>query len=294
MDISSIEGNTPINYTFPAVAGSDGVGRIVEVGKNIKDLQVGDYVIPSRPDFGTWRTHAVAEASDLIKVDRKGLKCEYLACLQNLSTAYRLLEDFVDLKEGDVIIQSAANSMVGLTVVQLAHLKGVKTINFIRNGPNYEDNVEHIKSYGGYIVDSYQYLQGPSFRRLISDLPKPKLLLNNIGSRLVNDMSKLLADNGTIVTYGAMTNQPIVMPASSFIFRNLNMRGFWLEKWNREHSIEERRAMYDHILTLCENKSLKIWTESHNFENGFEVALKRSRFYNRQRKVVLSLSAKEE
>lgn len=33
---------------------------------------------------------------------------------------------------GDVIIQNGANSMVGLSVVQLAAAKGVKTINIIR------------------------------------------------------------------------------------------------------------------------------------------------------------------
>lgn len=290
MDISSIEGNTPTNYSFPSPVGSDGVGKIVQVGKNIKDLKVGDYVIPSRSDFGTWRTHAIADPSDLIQIDRKGLKCEYLACLPNLSTAYRLLEDFVKLKEGDVIIQSGANSMVGLSIVQLARLKGVKTINFIRNGPLYDDNVEHIKAYGGHIVDSYQYLNGPSFKRLISDLPKPKLLINNVGSDLVHGMSKLLDHGSTVVTYGAMSNQPITVPASSFIFKNLTMRGFWLERWNKEHSLEERKAMYDHILSLCENKSLKIWTEAHQFEKGLDTALQRSREYGRARKVVLSLN----
>lgn len=47
--------------------------------------------------------------------------------------ALRLLNDFADLKEGDVIIQNGANSLVGQTVVQLAHARGIKTINLIRS-----------------------------------------------------------------------------------------------------------------------------------------------------------------
>jgi mitochondrial enoyl-[acyl-carrier protein] reductase / trans-2-enoyl-CoA reductase len=51
----------------------------------------------------------------------------------NPSTAYRLLHDFTKLKRGDVIIQNAANSMVGQAVIQLAREMGVITINVVRS-----------------------------------------------------------------------------------------------------------------------------------------------------------------
>lgn len=44
-----------------------------------------------------------------------------------------MLEDFVKLKAGDVIVQNGANSAVGQSVIQLAKLRGVKTINIIRD-----------------------------------------------------------------------------------------------------------------------------------------------------------------
>lgn len=34
--------------------------------------------------------------------------------------------------EGDVIIQNGANSMVGLSVIQIAAARGIKTLNIIR------------------------------------------------------------------------------------------------------------------------------------------------------------------
>jgi NADPH:quinone reductase-like Zn-dependent oxidoreductase len=50
----------------------------------------------------------------------------------NPATAYRMLRDFVTLSPGDVIIQNGANSMVGLAVIQMAKVMGVRTINVVR------------------------------------------------------------------------------------------------------------------------------------------------------------------
>ena len=59
---------------------------------------------------------------------------EYAATLcVNPAAAYRMLEDFVTLKAGDVIVQNGANSAVGQSVIQLAKARGVKTINIIRD-----------------------------------------------------------------------------------------------------------------------------------------------------------------
>jgi len=44
-----------------------------------------------------------------------------------------MLLDFVQLKEGDVVIQNGANSAVGQAVVQMAKFKKVKTVNLIRD-----------------------------------------------------------------------------------------------------------------------------------------------------------------
>jgi len=47
-------------------------------------------------------------------------------------TAVCLLERFVDLQEGDVIVQNGANSSVGQAVIEIAASKGVHTVNIIR------------------------------------------------------------------------------------------------------------------------------------------------------------------
>ena len=98
---------------------------------HIRHLQNYYFLIPC--SSGTWRTHALADESALTKVS-SSLPIEYAATIGvNPSAAYRMLEDFVKLKQGDVVIQNGANSAVGQAVIQLAKVKGVKTINIIRD-----------------------------------------------------------------------------------------------------------------------------------------------------------------
>lgn len=237
--------------------------------------------------IGTWRTHAVADETELIKVD-KSVKPEYLACMAvNPCTAVRLLDDFVKLDKGDVIIQNGANSTVGVAVMQIAAARGIKTINIIRSRPDHAEMVEKMKTHGGYIVDVDTYLNTPQFKRLIADLPKPKLALNCTGGPAVTDMARLLAEGSTVVTYGAMARQPLTLPSSLLIFKDIQFRGFWLSKWLETHTPAERDAMYSQVTDLFKADKLRLWSERHSFSSGFETALARSQAERRERKVLL-------
>ena len=49
------------------------------------------------------------------------------------STAYRLLNDFEKLEEGDVVVQNGGSGLVAQLVVQLAEKRGVKVITILRD-----------------------------------------------------------------------------------------------------------------------------------------------------------------
>ncbi|KCV70889.1 hypothetical protein H696_01836 [Fonticula alba] len=108
-------------------------------------LAVGDWVVLPQAGAGTWRSVlAVDDCRDLLLVQRTGC---YLNGESNLTpaeaatmsinplTAYRLLADFLPgggVQPGMVILQNAANSAVGLAVIQLAQALGHHTVNVIR------------------------------------------------------------------------------------------------------------------------------------------------------------------
>jgi mitochondrial enoyl-[acyl-carrier protein] reductase / trans-2-enoyl-CoA reductase len=170
-DLDVIAGTYGDLPKLPHFAGLEGVAVVDAVGVGAK-LKVGQRVIPARPGFGTWRSHAVAEESAFLPV-ASDIPIEYSAVLSvnpcsayvmnfvpvpfithpcHFRTRYRMLEDFVSLKAGDVVVQNAANSMVGQTVIQLCKLKGVKTINLVRARPDLGATVDYLKSIGGDVV----------------------------------------------------------------------------------------------------------------------------------------------
>lgn len=79
-----------------------------------------------------WASNIVRREEQVQKVP-SDISPAYAATVTiNPSTAYRLLRDY-GLKRGDVVIQNAANSMVGIAVIQMAREMGITTINVIRS-----------------------------------------------------------------------------------------------------------------------------------------------------------------
>eukprot|EP00274_Cyanoptyche_gloeocystis_P003579 CAMPEP_0196652470 /NCGR_PEP_ID=MMETSP1086-20130531/1768_1 /TAXON_ID=77921 /ORGANISM="Cyanoptyche gloeocystis , Strain SAG4.97" /LENGTH=345 /DNA_ID=CAMNT_0041983037 /DNA_START=66 /DNA_END=1103 /DNA_ORIENTATION=- len=290
-DINMVEGVYGIASTLPAVGGNEGVAVVETVGSSVKDLKYGDLVLPLKPGFGTWRTHAVSRNSDLLKFpeEYKDIAPEYAATVSvNPCTALRLLEDFVKLQPGDVIIQNGANSTVGQAVIQLARTKGVKTISVIRARPDYEDVVALLKQMGSTAVVTDEYAASPDMKDLMSDLPKPKLALNCVGGSSATELIRLLGPGGVMVTYGGMSKKPVTIPTSSFIFKDVTLRGFWLSHWIDQHSTADRVAMMSTLLPLIKSGELKLWMERKPF-NKFEAALAQAREGYRDRKIVLTM-----
>eukprot|EP01095_Lingulamoeba_sp_RSL-Kostka_P003384 TRINITY_DN14370_c0_g1_i1.p1 TRINITY_DN14370_c0_g1~~TRINITY_DN14370_c0_g1_i1.p1 ORF type:complete len:379 (+),score=138.42 TRINITY_DN14370_c0_g1_i1:37-1137(+) len=285
-DVNMIQGVYGIKPSLPATGGNEGVGEIESVGANVKNLKVGDVVIPSNPGLGTWSSHIVCGESDLTKVS-KDIPVEYAATLSvNPCTAYRLLNDFVDLKEGDVIIQNGANSMVGQSVFQLARAKGVKTINVIRNRRDHADCVERMKAYGADMVVTEEYVLTPEYKKLVSDLPAPKLALNCVGGKSSTNLARCLGQDGTLVTYGGMSKRPIQIPTSLFIFKNINLKGFWLSEWVKQNSNNSKRQeMLDELSQMIVDKKLRFWIEKFPLEY-YSDAFKEIAEVQRDRKAV--------
>jgi len=272
-DINIIEGTYGVKSSLPAFGGNEGVAEVIAVGSNVTQIKTGDRVVPAKSGLGFWRTHAVLEGKD-VRVVPSSIPVEQAACISvNPPTALRLLEDFVPLKAGDFIVQNGANSMVGQSVIQLAKLKKVKTINIIRERGEFDKQVERLKELGGDIVVSEDYFKSPQFRRLIKDAPAPKLALNAVGGATATEMVRVLGSGGTLVTYGGMSREPVTVPTRHLIFNNISLKGFWLTKWLEEHSEAEKQAMFKQVLDLVSSSQLRLRTETWDFqywEQGFK------------------------
>ncbi|KAF2872016.1 enoyl-acyl-carrier-proteinreductase 1 mitochondrial precursor [Massariosphaeria phaeospora] len=267
-DINQIQGVYPSKPTFTtslgtanpiAVAGNEGVAEIIGLGDQVKSegFKKGDWVIMNGPGFGTWRTHAAATTSSVLKLEdhaREGITPIQAGTVSiNPCTAYRMLKDFVELKEGDWFIQNGANSGVGRAAIQLGKSWGLKSINVIRGRDDKaaeEKLKQDLKAIGADVVITDAELQSQGIKDMSKEWTNGgrefiRLALNCVNGKAATTMAKLLAPNGHFVTYGAMSKQPLTIPASMLIFKNIHFHGFWVSRWAQDNPEEKKRTVED-------------------------------------------------
>ncbi|XP_028985479.1 enoyl-[acyl-carrier-protein] reductase, mitochondrial [Betta splendens] len=257
-DINMIQGTYAILPDLPAVGGNEGVGQVVQVGSQVKSLKTGDWVIPRDAGLGTWRTEAVLAEDDVIAVPNNIPLLSAATLGVNPCTAFRMLTDFEDLKPGDSVIQNAANSGVGQAVIQIAAAKGINTINVVRDRPEFSQLSERLKAIGASHVIKEEELRRPEMKELFKTCPKPKLALNGVGGKSATELLRHLKVGGSMVTYGGMSKQPVTVPVSALIFKDVKVRGFWVTQWKKDHSHDGRafRSMLDELCSLIQQGKL--------------------------------------
>jgi len=261
-DMVDIAGWAQEATSFPAVGGNAGVAKVLAVGNNVKDIKVGDLVVPNQSGFGTWQQQNIA-AAESVSVVPASISVEDAATISNApSAAYRMLKDFADLKSGDVIIQNAANSSVGQAVIQMAKAQGIKTVNIVRkhDDKSYKDTVAHLKGLGADVVGTYEEVAS-----LTKGLPAPKLALNAVGGASAFSIGRTLDANAAMVTYAGVANEPVHLPTGEMIFKNVQVQGFSLNEWSKNAPKEQRDAMVKDIAAMVEKKQLKTNIERHDF-----------------------------
>lgn len=242
---------------LPAVGGNECVAEVLEVGCDVKLLQPGDKIVPFTTGLGTWRSHALFKEVDVMKVPSDLPLPEAANITVNPCTAYRMLKDFVDLKQGDTIIQNGANSACGQNVFQICKALNVKSVGIIRNRPDVDKLVSYLKSLGATEVLTEEECRTTQLFKS-KQLRKPKLALNCVGGKNALEMSKHLDHGGVMVTYGGMSREPVLAPTSSLIFKDLQFRGFWMTRWKEQNGgSEEAQEMFASLCKMIQSGQLK-------------------------------------
>ncbi|KAL2005042.1 hypothetical protein VTN00DRAFT_2892 [Thermoascus crustaceus] len=278
-DINQIQGvypskpakETTLGTAEPsAVAGNEGAFEVLSTGSNVTSLTKGDWVVMKRTNQGTWRTHAQLDESQLIKIeDKSGLTPLQVGTVSvNPVTAYRMIKDFCDwdwLRQGEEwLIQNGANSGVGRAAIQLAREWGIKTLNVVRERGTPEET-EALKrdlyDLGATAVVTESELLSGGFRDMVHEFTRQgkepiRLGLNCVGGKSATALAKVLAPGSHLVTYGAMSKQPVSLPSGLLIFKNLVFDGFWVSKWGDKHPDQKENTIRD-VLRLTKAGKFK-------------------------------------
>ncbi len=284
-DLNQIEGKYPVRAELPATPGFEGAGIVVDVAADVKGLANGALVILPH-NVGTWRDAVVVKADDLVVVP-EGIKPVHAAMLKiNPMTAWRLLHDYVDLARGDWLIQNAANSAAGRAVIQIARQLGYKTVNVVRRS----ELIDELRAEGGDVV----LVDSENLRREVEDViggPPIRLGLNAVGGESALRLANCLAPGSTLVTYGAMSLQPLKIPNGLLIFKDLRFRGIWINKWYDNATPAQRMEAFQHLFEMAKRGLLQTKVEKAYPLSEAKTAVAQAARGQRSGKIIFEFAA---
>ena len=254
-DLNQIEGKYPIRAELPATPGFEGAGVVVNLEANVTNVAAGALVILPH-NVGTWREAVAVKAEELVVVPA-GIEPAHAAMLKiNPMTAWRLLHDYVDLQGGDWLIQNAANSAAGRAVIQIARELGYKTVNVVRR----TELIDELRAEGGDVV----LVDGENLREEVKAATTgapTRLGLNAVGGDSALRLANCLAPGSTLVTFGAMSLQPLKIPNGLLIFKDLRFRGIWINKWYDNATKQQRMEAFQSLFEMAKRGLLKTKVE---------------------------------
>ncbi|WP_233237986.1 zinc-dependent alcohol dehydrogenase family protein [Bordetella sp. LUAb4] len=221
-DMLVITGQFKFETALPSVVGNEGVGRVIAVGANVDNVAAGDLVLAPLYSW-TWREQMIVPAEGLFALPTH-IDPRQLAMLRiNPVTAVLLLENFVDLQEGDWIVQNMGNSGIGRTIIALAREKGLRTVSFVRR----QELVQELTDAGGDLVLIDGQDANDRIRQIIGD-GKVRLAIDGLSGSGAARLIDLLSQNGVLVSYSFLSGETAIpVNALDLQARGIVVRGIY-------------------------------------------------------------------
>jgi trans-2-enoyl-CoA reductase len=282
-DLLSLAGDYAVPPPLPMIPGGEAIGRIIAVGNNVSTVSPGMYAIPL--PRGNWVERRTLAATDVIVVPHGD--CLQLAMLKVVpATAWLMLTSIVSLASGSGVIQNAANSSVGLAANRLADHFGVTMINVVRR----EELIDQLKNYGARNV----FLDGPDLaqrvRLAFADLPI-SLGLDAVAGQASFRLSACLSEGGTMVNYGLLSGEPVMVAPQRTIFEDIHVTGFWLSKFIANSNHSDLENLYEQLAKFVADGTIETPIEACYPLEQATKAVRHAAAFKRDGKIMFTPSA---
>lgn len=226
-DLETIRGRYGRLPKLPAVLGLEATGVIDALGEGVSGFTIGQRVVPLGVRGGTWAEYGIASAMRLLPV-AAGVSDQTAAqFLANPVTTWVMLVDELGLKEGDWVLQTAAGSTLGRLVIQLARLKGYKTVNLVRRA----EQVQELLGIGGDAAFATDDPDLVAKVRAVTGGKGANGAIEAVGGATGALALSCLRSGGTMIVYGMLSHEPIPLHSGEMLFKGVTVKGYWLTHW---------------------------------------------------------------
>ena len=183
---------------LPIGLGLEGAGIITEVGKNVKNFNVGDKISYAGIPLGSYSTHRNYPTKNLVKVP-ENVDLEVAATLMTKGlTTFYLLHKTYPVKSGETILFHAAAGGVGQIFGQWAKSFGCKVIGTVGS-----DEKINIAKENGY--DHVINYNKEDFTKKVLEITDGKgvpVVYDGVGKDTLNGSIECLSIRGMMISFG--------------------------------------------------------------------------------------------
>jgi NADPH:quinone reductase-like Zn-dependent oxidoreductase len=227
-----------------AIPGGDGVGVVEQVGAGV-DPSTG--ILPGARVAlfhvrATWAERVVAPAASTIPLPDD--VSDAIACQIAINgiTAVMLMRAAVaaDSRAGiaSPILVTAAGSSVGRNVIALARMRGAKVVAVVRSDAG---AAVLSRDFEGLSVVSTEREGWPAAVAAAYG-EAPSVAMDPVGGDMTPRFLQVLADRGTLLTYGGLDARPSMISTIAMTMHQLTIKGVAAPTWLASTSSKQRAA----------------------------------------------------
>jgi NADPH2:quinone reductase len=241
------ENQYPARPALPHILGRDGLGTVVQLGSEVKDVRLGDRRSILRGEVGGNRPGTFAQlvavpAQDLVEIPAGWSEPEAAGATLVYLTAYQALTMWGPLPPSAVVLVTGASGGVGAAAVLLAAALGHKVVALSRS-PEKSRRLEQLGAVATFNPEdprwSLTLKNTPALRRV-------DLAIDNIGGKLLPQVIDTLGDLGRVSVVGRLAGPVPSFNTATLFFRRIRLGGVAVGAWTNAES----RAAWQDVLSL--------------------------------------------
>ena len=255
-DIWAMRGK-PITVPLPHVSGTDAAGVVTAVGKDVKNIAIGDRVVShgnmscrickactsgkeynckdrriwgfqTGPLWGGYCEFAHLPEINIVKIPENISYNDAAAASMTLMTAWHMLVGRAKIQPGQLVLIMGGSSGVGNYGIQIAKLFGCTVIS--TSSPEKMDKLQELGA--DYAINHREDDWHKQVKAIAKKIQKPygetrgvDVIFEHIGGASWNKELTLLNYGGTIVTTGATTGYDAETDLRHIFFKGINILG---------------------------------------------------------------------
>lgn len=226
MDTLIIRDRYQVKPPRPFSPGAECAGRIVEVGEDVTEFQVGDRVC-AYVGHGAARARIAVKESALVRIPDRVSMEQAAAVITTYGTVVYAFRDRAFLSKGETLLVTGTSGGVGSAAIELGQLFGARVIACATG----DDKIAELRAQG---VDLFVDPGGENVKgavRSLTDDAGADVVLDVTGGELTEQLVRATAWGGRYLVVGFASGPIPKLPLNLVMLKSIDVMGIHWSAW---------------------------------------------------------------